>query len=107
MPLIRIIDDVASFRAPEAWGAREVAEIDGVSVRLHWTDKPYRWHVNDGTEVFVVLGGEVAMRYRQDGEERSVRLRPSDIFVAGEGEAHVAHPLGEARILVIERKGSD
>ena len=74
--MIRIIDDVASFRTDEAWGAREVAEIDGATVRLHWTDKPYRWHVNDGTEVFVVLGGEVEMRYRQGGEERSVRLRP-------------------------------
>ena len=74
--MIRIIDDVASFCADEAWGAREVAEFDGVTERLHWTDKPYRWHVNAGTEVFVVLAGEVDMRYRQDGEERSVRLRP-------------------------------
>jgi hypothetical protein len=28
------------------------------------------------------------------------------MFVAGVGDAHVAHPIGEARVLVIEREGS-
>jgi hypothetical protein len=34
------------------------------------------------------------------------RMTKGDIFHAAEGEAHVAHPVGAARILVIERKGS-
>ena len=33
------------------------------TVRLHWTDQPYQWHVNDGDEVFAVLDGEVAVSY--------------------------------------------
>jgi mannose-6-phosphate isomerase-like protein (cupin superfamily) len=84
----------------------DLAVIEGASVRLHWTDQPYKWHVNDGREVFLVIEGEVEMRYRQDGEERRVRLGPSDVFIAEAGDAHVAHPLGEARILVIEKAGS-
>jgi hypothetical protein len=28
------------------------------------------------------------------------------MFVADIGDRHIAHPVGEARILVIERKGS-
>ena len=28
-----------------------------------WTDAPYKWHVNDGSEVFVVLDGEVDMPF--------------------------------------------
>jgi hypothetical protein len=28
------------FTADRAWGAQDVAEIDGVTVRLHWTDAP-------------------------------------------------------------------
>jgi hypothetical protein len=31
---------------------------------------------------------------------------PGDMFVADVGDEHVAHPVGEARILVVERKGS-
>jgi mannose-6-phosphate isomerase-like protein (cupin superfamily) len=102
----RIVTDARTFTADRAWGARDLAEIEGASVRLHWTDQPYRWHVNDGAEVFVVLEGEVEMRYRDGGAERSVRLGPADMFLADEGDEHVAHPVGEARILVVEKKGS-
>jgi hypothetical protein len=42
----------------------------------------------------------------QDGQEACVRLKRSDIFLADVGDEHVAHPVGEARILVVERKGS-
>ncbi|MCR5874889.1 cupin domain-containing protein [Phenylobacterium sp. J426] len=75
-------------------------------MRLHWTDQPYDWHVNDGVEVFLVLEGEVEMRYREAGSEKAVRLSPSDMFVAEAGDAHVAHPIGPARVLVIEKEGS-
>jgi mannose-6-phosphate isomerase-like protein (cupin superfamily) len=104
--MARIIDDVSEFRADRPWGARDLAEINGATVRLHWSDQPYMWHVNDGPEVFIVLSGEVDMRFKRNGEETSVRLGPSDIFVADIGDEHVAHPIGEARILVVEQKGS-
>ena len=42
-----IISDARSFRADRAWGARDIAEIEGASVRLHWTDQPYKWHGPD------------------------------------------------------------
>jgi mannose-6-phosphate isomerase-like protein (cupin superfamily) len=102
----RIVTDARQFTADRAWGARDLAEIEGASVRLHWTDQPYHWHVNDGAEVFLVLDGEVEMRWRKDGAEHAVRLGPADMFIAEVGDEHVAHPLGQARILVIEKQGS-
>lgn len=101
-----IVTDARAFTAARAWGARDLAEIEGASVRLHWTDQPYEWHVNDGSEVFLVLDGQVDMHYREAGAEKVVRLGPTDMFIAGVGDEHVAHPVGEARILVIERRGS-
>lgn len=95
-----------SFTAPNAWGALDITQMNGISVRLHWTDKPYQWHVNDGEEVFAVLDGRVDMHYRQEGIEEVVRLNTGDIFYADIGTEHVAHPIGEARILVIEKEGS-
>lgn len=94
------------FRADRAWGALDVATINGVTTRLHWTDQPYRWHVNDGEEVFAVLDGRVEMRYCEGGREQRVMLGPGDVFHAHIGCEHVAHPQGEARILVVEREGS-
>jgi len=78
------------FTADHAWGVKDIANMNGITTRLHWTDQPYKWHVNDGQEVFVVLDGVV------DG----------DIFYASIGTEHIACPIGEARILVVESEGS-
>lgn len=99
--------DPAGFRATHPWGALDIAKIDGATVRLHWTNQPYHWHVNDGVEVFVVLDGEVKMHYREDGKEMVVHMKAGEIFHAEEGDTHFAEPIGEARILVIERAGSE
>lgn len=103
MKIIRSRD----FKAGRAWGALDIATMNGITTRLHWTDQPYHWHVNDGEEVFAVLDGRVEMHYRDSGEERRVLLESGDVFFAAVGCEHVAHPLGEARILVIERAGSE
>ena len=94
------------YVAPRAWGALDIADMAGVTTRLHWTDQPYIWHVNHGEEVFAVLDGVVDMHFREDGNESVVELRAGDILFAGVGCEHVAHPRGEARILVVETKGS-
>ena len=94
------------FTAERAWGAKTIATMNGVTTRLHWTDQPYHWHINDGEEVFAVLDGKVEMHYRVTGVEEKVLLNVGDIFFASVGTEHVAHPIGEARILVVEKQGS-
>ncbi|MBU69227.1 MAG: cupin [Cupriavidus sp.] len=93
------------YTAARAWGALDLANMTGTTVRLHWTDQPYEWHVIDGEEVFAVLDDTVHMRYREAGAEQVVIREDGDIFLAGIGFEHVAHPDGVARILVIEREG--
>ena len=95
-----------AFTADRAWGAVDIATMNGISTRLHWADQPYKWHINHGEEVLVVLDGRVEMRYREDGLECSCVLEVGDIFHASSGIEHVAEPLGTARILVIESEGS-
>lgn len=102
---MKIIDS-SGFRAERAWGALDIGKVEGATVRLHWTDRPYRWHRNDGAEVFVVVDGEVDMHYREGGVEKVARLKAGQIFYAAEGDEHFASPVGEARVLVVEREGS-
>jgi len=94
------------FTASRPWGALDIANMGGITTRLHWTDQPYKWHVNDGQEVFAVLDGRVEMRFRERGKEQSTILETGDIFYASMGTEHVAHPIGQARILVVETEGS-
>ena len=94
------------FKPEQAWDAKEIANMNGITTRLHWTDQPYKWHINDGEEVFVVLDGTVEMFFKENGIKKSEILETGDIFYAAIGTEHVAHPHGEARILVVESEGS-
>ena len=94
------------FTGNSAWEALPIANMGGITTRLHWSNKPYKWHTNDGEEVFVVLDGAVDMHYRDQAGESVVRMNVGDIFYASIGTEHVAHPVGEARVLVVEREGS-
>ena len=94
------------FTGSKAWQALDIEQIDHATIRLHWTDASYIWHINDGPEVFVVLDGEVDMQVRENGIEKVLLLKPGDIFHAEAGDEHLAHPRGPARVLVIEKAGS-
>ena len=94
------------FKPSKAWDSKFISNMNGITTKLHWTDKPYKWHTNDGEEVFVVLDGQVKMFYKENNEEKSSILNIGDIFYASIGTEHYAHPIGEARILVIEKEGS-
>jgi mannose-6-phosphate isomerase-like protein (cupin superfamily) len=94
------------FKADAPWGSVQIANMDGITTRLHWTNKPYKWHINDGEEVFAVMHGEVDMHFKEKGEIKVVRLNAGDIFYASIGTEHVAHPIDEARVLVIEKEDS-
>lgn len=96
-----------SFRTDRAWDAVEIANMNGITTRLHWSDQPYHWHVNDGEEVFIVVDGVVEMHYKQNGMTEVTKLATGDIFYASVGTEHVAQPIGEARIVVIEQEGSE
>lgn len=99
--------NASRFTAERPWGSEMLAQFGDVGVKVHWTDRPYRWHVNTGQEVFLVLDGIVNMHVREGGRERVIRLCAGDALSIEEGEEHVAHPEGEARILVIEDIASD
>ncbi len=94
------------FTGTAAWQALPIANMNGITTRLHWTNEPYEWHTNDGEEVFVVLDGAVDMHFRERDKECVKRMEVGDIFFAAIGTEHVAHPLGEARVLVVESEGS-
>ncbi|MCO1335302.1 cupin domain-containing protein [Microbulbifer sp. OS29] len=94
------------FLGEKPWASKLIANMDGITIKLHWTNEPYVWHINDGQEVFAVLDGSVEMFYKVGGQTESALLGPGDIFYASAGTEHVAHPIGEARILVIEAEGS-
>lgn len=95
--------DATNFRSDEAWTGPTLARIDRAVVKLRWTDRPFRWHANDGDEVFAVLAGEVDMHVRSAAmEPRIVEMKAGDVLHLVEGEEHSAHPRGAACVLIVE-----
>jgi mannose-6-phosphate isomerase-like protein (cupin superfamily) len=80
--------------------------MNGVTTRVHCSNEPYKWHINDSEEVFAILDGKVEMHYRENGEEKSVLLEAGDIFFAEIGDEDIPRSVGEAWIFVVEKEGS-
>lgn len=98
--------DAASLTGPEDWSGPTLTGIGGAAVKLRWVNAPFRWHRNDGPELFLVLDGEVDMHVRSapEAETEVLRLGPGQMVWVEDGEEHIAHPRGEARVLVVERE---
>lgn len=96
--------DIRDLIGPNDWSGPTFTGFGEAAVKLRWIKDAYRWHRNDGAEVFLVLDGAVDMHIRS-GEGRNVsieRLGPGQMLLIEHGEEHIAYPAGEARVLVVE-----
>ncbi|WP_198526364.1 hypothetical protein [Halarcobacter anaerophilus] len=50
------------FKSNQAWDSKFIANMNGITTKLH---------INDGEEVFVVLDGKVKMFYKEDEKGKS------------------------------------
>ena len=98
--------DIAELNGPVDWSGPTLGEIGGATVKLRWINQAFRWHRNNGAELFLVLDGKVDMHVRSGPEAPAeiVRLGPGQMIMIEDGEEHVAHPVGQARILVVEEE---
>lgn len=98
-----------ALHGPVDWSGPTLPSIGNAVAKLRWINSPYRWHRNHGRELFLVLDGEVEMHVRAgpDAPVAVVHLTPGKMILIDDGEEHIAHPLGEARILVVEQEDSE
>ena len=96
--------DIRQLVGPSDWSGPTYSGFGDAAVKLRWIKDAYKWHMNDGPEIFLVLDGTVDMHVRCGGQQAVVqRLSSGQMILIGDGEEHVAYPQGEARILVVER----
>lgn len=82
----------------ETWSQQVVAEANGQLFKVAKGSGSTRWHQHDDQdELFIVYGGRLLIQL----PERSVELRPGDIFVVPKGVQHcpVAAPAAEFLIV--------
>ena len=98
--------DSSDLVGPVDWSGPTIAGLANAVAKLRWINTPYEWHRNSAPELFLVLDGEVDMHLRSGPGEAAevVPLARGQMLLIEAGEEHVAHPRGEARILVVEEE---
>ncbi|MCE2842466.1 MAG: cupin [Novosphingobium sp.] len=99
--MVDFVTGTAVFRSLEPWQGETLGKIGSSDVYLLYADSSYTWHTNKTDELFCVLEGCVDMDVRDAAGERRVRLERGEFAMIRAGEEHVAHPIGEARILIV------
>ena len=98
---INLAEKLASFG--ERWQPRTVAEFNGHDVMVVKAEGEFVWHKHDETDdLFLVLRGELEIQLR----DRSVVLRPGELFVVPRGVEHRPVAREEVHVLIIEPSGT-
>ena len=98
---VNLAHKLASFS--DHWSPRTVSLFNGHDVMVAKISGEFTWHKHDDTDdFFLVLKGELDIELR----DRTVSLRPGELFIVPKGVEHrpVAH--GEVEILLMEKSGT-
>ncbi|MFL5617263.1 MAG: cupin domain-containing protein [Gemmatimonadaceae bacterium] len=98
---INLAEKLAGFT--EHWQPRTVAEFNGYDIMVAKVQGQFVWHKHDETDdLFLVLRGELTIELR----DRSVTLRPGELFVVPKGVEHRPVAKEEVHMLLIESSGT-
>ena len=101
---VNLSQALASFS--DIYSPRIVGRVNDYDVRIAHARGEHVWHVHEDTdEFFLVLDGTFDVSLREQGTERTVRLRAGDIFVVPRGTAHRPSSDGGS-ILMFEPSGT-
>jgi mannose-6-phosphate isomerase-like protein (cupin superfamily) len=98
---INLAEKLAGFT--EHWQPRTVAEFNGHDIMVVKAQGEFVWHKHDDTDdLFLVLRGELTIELR----DRSVTLRPGEMFIVPKGVEHRPMAKEEVHVLLIEPSGT-
>jgi mannose-6-phosphate isomerase-like protein (cupin superfamily) len=101
---VNLSQALASFS--DVYSPRIVGQVNDYDIRIAHVLGDYVWHVHDHTdEFFLVLDGRFDVSLREDGGERTVTLRPGELFVVPKGTEHRPSSPGGS-ILMFEPSGT-
>ena len=97
---INLREKLAKFS--EYWSPKIIAEMNDYHFKLVKLQGEFVWHDHKDTdEVFIVLGGEMEIEFR-DGV---VRLGTGEMFVVPRGAEHRTRASSECQALLVEPRG--
>lgn len=85
------------------WSPRVIARLNDCHFKLAKLRGEFVWHKHDDTdEAFLVVQGELEMRYR----DRIERVRAGELIVVPRGTEHCPFAAEECHVLLVELAGT-
>lgn len=86
----------------DQWSPKVVARMNDYEIKVVKIQGEFTWHAHEDTdELFYVIDGELTIQMR----DRSVSLRPGQLFVVPRGVEHCPIASGEVHAMLIEPVG--
>lgn len=86
----------------DRWSPKVVARLNDYEIKLVKLEGEFVWHTHEDTdELFVVVGGDLRIQMR----DRTISVKPGQLFVVPRGVEHCPVADGEVHALLIEPAG--
>jgi mannose-6-phosphate isomerase-like protein (cupin superfamily) len=93
----------ALSRFAELWSPRIIGRVNDYDVRVAKVQGEYVWHAHaDTDEFFLVIDGLFSIDLREGQNERTVQLKPGEMYVVSAGIEHRPSSVLETSILLFE-----
>ncbi len=102
---VNLADKFSQFT--EYYSPKIVGEVNDAHVKVVKLQGKFVWHHHDNEdELFLVVKGQLWMRYLEDGVEREMQIRPGEFVVIPRGTEHLPSAEEETHILLLEPKST-
>ena len=91
----------------EHYSPKIVGEINESYVKVVKLQGEFVWHHHeDEDELFLVVSGELRMRFREKGAEREITIRPGEFVIVPRGVDHLPSADEETHVVLLEPKST-
>jgi mannose-6-phosphate isomerase-like protein (cupin superfamily) len=100
---VNLADKFSQFS--EYYSPKIVGEVNDAYVKIVKLKGEFVWHHHDNEdELFLVLKGQMRMRYLEDGTERELTIGPGEFVIMPSGTEHLPSAEEEVHIMLLEPK---
>jgi mannose-6-phosphate isomerase-like protein (cupin superfamily) len=105
MEVVNVAEKLSQFA--QYWSPKIVGEVNDSYVKLVKFKGDFMWHHHQQEdELFLVLGGTLRMKFRQDGIEREEPVRPGEFIIVPRGVEHMPVADEEVQVMLLEPKST-
>ena len=105
MEIVSLNDKFARFQ--EYWSPKIAGEVNDAYVKLVKFKGEFVWHHHDAEdELFLVIKGVMRMKFRENGQERELKVRPGEFVIVPRGVEHMPIADDEVHVVLLEPKST-